>query len=87
MTGQHTGREARTQATADWLNAIPVGDSNGVESGVNAVAVEHEVSTIRSLMECHVDNIECFVSDPVMVAAIREQLTPEEQASVNFLGL
>ena len=82
-TSEKTRKEAR-----NWLNATPV-DSNrqpldreydDIDWGV----LTDEIDAIRTALASGVDNVDCFVTRPDMICAIRECLTAKELAHVTF---
>lgn len=85
--GQHVGRAERVESTRNWLNAEPV-DAHGMvkaaEAPLDPEFVSQEVQTIRRSLQSGVSKVRVDTSDIALVAAIQEQLTPDELEQVQF---
>jgi hypothetical protein len=93
MSGQKDNREERMRETADWLNATPVSCENkpllADPNWVDPDLVYEEAEAIRTALAAGAHSVECLISRPDVVKAIREQLSCAELRLVDFpmLGL
>ena len=86
--GQHADRPKRIQRTEEWLGAQHV-EAGGIVKeasprGLDPQQVENEVNAIRQSLQSGVAKVRMDISCPHTIKAIKELLTPEELAKVQF---
>jgi len=84
--GQHVGRQERTESTRQWLGAgtvEPDGSVKQAQAEPDPAVVEREVKNIQHLVRTGV-KVRLDISDEVVIAAIKQALTPDELAKVQF---